>query len=521
MSSLDTSHSNTAYLDAYASLLKHRHWVIAFSGGLDSTVLLHSVHQFLQTLRQSNDSLELESALGSASIDKLTIPTLSAIHINHQLQSVSDNWEQHCQSVCDQLSVPLLIKKVAVNSDGKGLESAARQARYAVFEHHLKACKDLYPDTNMNMNVNAIDIHSVLLMGHHANDQAETLLMRLFRGAGTNGVAAMPMQRSLGQSKIARPLLKFSRADLNAYAVQNNLSYIEDPSNTDESFDRNFVRQQVLPKLERRWASVVTQLNRYAEHASGDAELLADLARLDLQWVNAPDDSNSELNSKLNSDLNSGLNSDLNSDLNVEAKTGAYGSSLPIAACLALSQKRRINLLRYWLSAQQLSMPSTAQMMQIDNLLVSPSSNAKVQLGAYRLCPYGDRLHLLNEDTLLQASQALAHNISWTFGESMTINGLGTLLVSENKVLDEQSDHRIGLREGAYTLGTRQEGTRFRYGGMSRSVKKCFNEHSIPPWLRDFYPVIYAGDEVAAIPGILVCDDYSEVGACPLDWQWV
>ena len=505
MSSLDTSHSNTAYLDAYASLLKHRHWVIAFSGGLDSTVLLHSVHHFLQTLRQSNDSLELESALrsvlGSASIDKLTIPTLSAIHINHQLQSVSDNWEQHCQSVCDQLSVPLLIKKVAVNTDGKGLESAARQARYAVFEHHLNACKDLYPDTNMNMNVNAIDIHSVLLMGHHANDQAETLLMRLFRGAGTNGVAAMPMQRSLGQSQIARPLLKFSRADLNAYAVQNNLSYIEDPSNTDESFDRNFVRHQVLPKLEKRWASVVTQLNRYAEHASGDAELLADLARLDLQRVNAPDDSNS--------------------DLNVEAKTGAYGSSLPIAACLALSQKRRINLLRYWLSAQQLSMPSTAQMMQIDNLLVSPSSSAKVQLGAYRLCPYGDRLHLLNEDTLLQASQALAHNISWTFGESMTINGLGTLLVSENKVLDEQSDNRIGLREGAYTLGTRQEGTRFRYGGMSRSVKKCFNEHSIPPWLRDFYPVIYAGDEVAAIPGILVCDDYSEVGACPLAWQWV
>ncbi len=507
MSSLNTSHSNTAYLDAYPSLLKHRHWVIAFSGGLDSTVLLHSVHHFLQTLHQSNDSLELEpalrSALGSASIDKLTIPTLSAIHINHQMQSVSDNWEQHCQSVCDQLSVPLLIKKVAVNSDGKGLENAARQARYAVFEHHLKACKDLYPDTNVN--VNAIDTHSVLLMGHHANDQAETLLMRLFRGAGTNGVAAMPMQRSLGQSQIARPLLKFSRADLNAYAVQNNLSYIEDPSNTDESFDRNFVRQQVLPKLEKRWASVVTQLNRYAEHASGDAELLADLARLDLQRVNAPDDSNSELNS----------------DLNVEAKTGAYGSSLPIAACLALSQKRRINLLRYWLSAQQLSMPSTAQMMQIDNLLVSPSSSAKVQLGAYRLCPYGDRLHLLNEDTLLQASQALAHNISWTFGESMTINGLGTLLVSENKVLDEQSDDRIGLREGAYTLGTRQEGTRFRYGGMSRSVKKCFNEHGIPPWLRDFYPVIYAGDEVAAIPGILVCDDYSEVGACPLAWQWV
>ena len=493
MSSLDTSHSNTAYLDAYTALLKHRHWVVAFSGGLDSTVLLHSVSNFLQSLRQSDSTLES----GMTSLDDVTIPSLSAIHINHQLQSVSDNWEQHCQSVCDDLSVPLLIKKVAVNADGKGLENAARQARYAVFESHLSACKALYPDTNENTS----DTHSVLLMGHHANDQAETLLMRLFRGAGTSGAAAMPMQRSLGKSQIARPLLKFSRADLTTYAVQNNLNYIEDPSNTDESFDRNFVRHQVLPKLEKRWASVVTQLNRYAEHASGDAELLADLARLDLQWVDASKESDH--------------------DLNEGAKTAAYGSSLSIAACLKLSQKRRSNLLRYWLSTHQLSMPSTAHMAQIDNLLVSPSSSAKVQLGAYRLCPYGDRLHLLSEDTLLQASQALARNISWTFGESLTINGLGTLLVCEHKKLGDQSDGRVGLREGAYTIGTRHEGASFRYGGMSRSVKKCFNEHGIPPWLRDFYPVIYAGDEIAAIPGILVCDDYSEVGACPLAWQWV
>ena len=210
MSSLDTSHSNTSYLDAYTALLKHRHWVVALSGGLDSTVLLHSVSNFLQSLRQSESTLES----GLTSLDDVTIPSLSAIHINHQLQSVSDSWEQHCQSVCDDLSVPLLIKKVAVNSDGKGLESAARQARYAVFESHLNSCTALYPNSNENIN----DSHSVLLMGHHANDQAETLLMRLFRGAGTNGAAAMPMQRSLGQSQIARPLLKFSRADLTSYA---------------------------------------------------------------------------------------------------------------------------------------------------------------------------------------------------------------------------------------------------------------------------------------------------------------
>ncbi|MDG1293647.1 MAG: tRNA lysidine(34) synthetase TilS, partial [Pseudomonadales bacterium] len=269
MSSLDTSHSdnnsNTSYIDAYKALLKHRHWVVALSGGLDSTVLLHSVYHFLQTLPNA------ESNAPDTSSSSAFIPTLTAIHINHQLQTVSDSWEQHCQSVCDGLGVSLQIKKVAVQSEGKGLENAARQARYAVFEESLST-------------------DAVLLMGHHANDQAETLLMRLFRGAGTRGAAAIPMQRSLGQSQIARPLLKCNRVDLAAYASLNDLRFIEDPSNTDENFDRNFVRQQVLPKLEKRWPAIVSMLNRYSDHASADSELLTDLAQLDLKSVDCAND---------------------------------------------------------------------------------------------------------------------------------------------------------------------------------------------------------------------------------------
>lgn len=497
MSSLETSQSNTLYLDAYKALLNHRHWVVAFSGGLDSTVLLHSVAVFLQSLHQPESTLES----GLMSFDDVTIPSLSAIHINHQLQSASDDWEKHCQSFCEQLSVPLIIKKVAVTHDGKGLESAARRARYSAFEEYLATCSaSIYndnSDASLSDDFNAqslTDTPSVMLMGHHANDQAETLLLRLFRGAGTRGAAAMPMQRSLGQSQIARPLLQCSRADLTAYAALNGLSHIEDPSNSDESFDRNFVRQQVLPKLEMRWPSVVTLLNRYSGHASGDSELLADLARLDLQSVDASDTSVIDSN--------------------------AYGCSVSITACLGLSVKRRSNLLRYWLSTQQLNMPSTAQMAQIDNLLLSASNGAKVQLGAFRLSPYRDRLYLLSEDKLLQAAKALEQSIAWTFGESMTINGLGSLLVSDANQRVDSSAEIIGLRKGSYTLGTKREGLHYRYRGMSRSVKKCFNENGIPPWLRDHYPLIYAGDEVAAIPGILVCDDYSQTAACQLDWQW-
>lgn len=458
MSVTNTSDSNTSsYQEAYKALLPHQHWVVAFSGGLDSTVLLHSVYHFLQSLHNA-DSQDNHTLATTA-----TIPSLTAIHINHQLQAVSDSWEQHCQAVCDELAVPLIIKKIAVQSDGKGIENAARLARYTVFEEHLTA-------------------DSVLLMGHHANDQAETLLMRLFRGAGTRGAAAMPVQRSLGESQIARPLLKCRRSELAAYASLNELRFIDDPSNTDESFDRNFVRQQVLPKLEKRWPAIVSMLNRYSEHASADSELLSDLAQLDLKTV--------------------------------ECASDEYGDSLSIAACLALSAKRRGNLLRYWLSVQQVSMPSTAQMVQIDHLLGSNSSEAKIQLGAYRLCCYRDRLYLLSEQKLSEAAQALQQDLVWVFGEPMRIAGLGALLPSVS------IDEGVGLRDGEYTIGARREGLRFRYRGMSRSLKKCFSERGIPPWFRDYYPVIYAGEEVAAIPGILVCDDYSLVGGYCLDWQW-
>lgn len=459
MSRLETSDSNTSYTEAFTALLAYRHWTVAFSGGLDSTVLLHAAYHYIQTLlKAQSTSLEAADSIPA------TIPTLTAIHINHQLQADSDSWEQHCQSVCDELGVPLVIKKVEVQSEGKGLEQAARQVRYAEFEASL-------------------DINSVLLMGHHANDQAETLLMRLFRGAGTHGAAAMPVQRDLGDSQIARPLLKFSRADLAAYARLNELRFIEDPSNSDDSFDRNFVRQQVLPKLEKRWPAVISMLNRFSEHASGDSELLMDLAQLDLKTVGQQDD--------------------------------VYGESLSITECLLLSAKRRGNLLRYWLSIKQINMPSTAQMVQVDKLLSAASAEAKIQIDGYRLCTYRDRLYLLSEDRLSRAAKALEQAIDWPYGQTMAVGSLGVLQVMDS-IIDG-----VGLREGNYTIGTRRDGLRFRYQGMSRSLKKCFNERGIPPWFRDYYPVIYAGDEVAAIPGILICDDYSLVGACRLDWQWI
>jgi tRNA(Ile)-lysidine synthase len=187
-------------------------WHIAFSGGLDSTVLLH----LLAT---------------RAKIDKL--PPLSAIHVHHGLQAAADAWPAHCQFVCDALGVPLRVIRVQVQQ-GASLERAARDARYQAFAEVTGAGE-------------------LLVTGQHRDDQAETLLFRLLRGAGVRGLAAMPAQRPLADGYLVRPLLDVSRAELEAYAREHQLTWIEDPSNADPRFSRNYLRHHVFPRLTERW----------------------------------------------------------------------------------------------------------------------------------------------------------------------------------------------------------------------------------------------------------------------------
>ena len=179
-------------------------WRVAFSGGLDSTVLLHLLAHLAKTQ---------------------SLPALSAIYVHHGLQAAADAWPQHCQSVCDALGVPLQVVHVQVQP-GASLERAARDARYGAF-------------------VEATQTNEVLLTAQHRDDQAETLLFRLMRGAGVRGLAGMPRERALGRGHLLRPLLDVSRAELEAYAAEQQLHWIEDPSNQDCQFSRNYLRHQV------------------------------------------------------------------------------------------------------------------------------------------------------------------------------------------------------------------------------------------------------------------------------------
>ncbi|MFT4196848.1 MAG: tRNA lysidine(34) synthetase TilS [Pseudoxanthomonas sp.] len=224
-----------AALDDPRALGRRR--VVAFSGGMDSTCLLHA----LAGLARARDRSD----------------RLRAIHVHHGLQAQAEEWTRHCAAICAQLGVPLELSWVQVERDnGQGLEGAARQARYAAFEKVLKP-------------------GDVLLMAHHLDDQAETFLLRALRASGPDGLAAMPDWRRLGAGWLWRPWLAQPRARIADYAARHRLEWIEDDSNVDISLDRNFLRHRVLPLLQQRWPQAAAALARSAQLSAQAADLLA------------------------------------------------------------------------------------------------------------------------------------------------------------------------------------------------------------------------------------------------------
>ena len=227
-------------LTALVAQTQSQQWWIALSGGRDSMVLLDLLHRW----GQEHPEIRLQ-----------------AVHVNHGLHPSASEWVLMCRSACEQRSIPLTVKTCRVQTDsGLGLEASARQARYRAFKDVLAQ-------------------EDVLLLAHHANDQAETILYRLLRGSGPRGLAGMPKQRVLGSGQLVRPLLQIERELIEAWASAQALPFVDDPSNLDTRLDRNFLRSEVLPVIASRWPSYVSTLLRAG---ALQQQALADLNALPL-----------------------------------------------------------------------------------------------------------------------------------------------------------------------------------------------------------------------------------------------
>ena len=197
---------------------------IGYSGGPDSTALVH----LLSTLKAKQDL------------------NLKAIHINHNLSKHSSTWENHCIETCSKLNVNLITKSIKIKVDGGGLESASRRARYKVFEKILNR-------------------DDQLLLGHHSDDVAETLIMRLMRGTGPDGMEGPKLKRSLGQGVLVRPLLGVSKKEILDYLKKHNINYIQDDSNLSSDFDRNYLRNKIFPILEKKWNNFPNRVSNFSK----------------------------------------------------------------------------------------------------------------------------------------------------------------------------------------------------------------------------------------------------------------
>lgn len=406
--------------------------ILGFSGGLDSTVLLHALTQC--------------STLGKQ---------LIAVHVNHGISSKAQDWQDHCAQVCLESGVPFVAHKVIFNQEAN-LEEEARRARYGVFSSLLKE-------------------GGCLILAHHQDDQAETLLLQLCRGAGVDGLAAMSETGFFGSGSIARPLLTLSRQQLEDYARIHGLKWIEDESNQEITYSRNFLRHQVMPLLKERWPKVVTNLARTAGHCQQAKSQLEALALQD------------------------------------SPELSLVKTSLSIEPLKSLARDRIVNVLRVWLRKNQVQLPSTAIFQALVQELIFAASDALPQIcwGKVAVRRYQQHLYL---DAKKPA--VLPSHIEWEhFPKTLILESCSLHLIAEQKSPGLRIPPGVKI-----SIRFRQGGETFFWHGQNKSLKKLFQEWNIPPWLRKAVPLLYLDEKLAAVVGYAVSDAFFSEGGGEV-WQ--
>ncbi|MCS2170214.1 tRNA lysidine(34) synthetase TilS [Scandinavium sp. TWS1a] len=403
------------------ALQPYRHFLVAFSGGLDSTVLLHQ----LSCWREQSPDV-----------------TLRAIHIHHGLSANADAWVAHCRQVCSGLEVPLEVVRVTLADEGLGIEAHAREARYDAFRAALQPGE-------------------ALVTAQHLDDQCETLLLALKRGSGPAGLSGMSVESAFAGTTLLRPLLNLRREALEQWAAKHQLRWIEDESNGDDAYDRNFLRLRVVPLLTERWPHFAEAAARSAALCGEQEDLLDELLAEELATL-----------------------------------TGAQGQ-LAIEPLLKVSDSHRGALLRRWLAGHQAKMPSRAMLERLwrEVALARDDANPLVRLGDFEVRRYQQQLWWVPTYERQNATQ-----LAWAdMTQPLPLPNGDTLRCSEGAdIRAPNADEHVSVRYTAsgtlHIVG--------RSGG--RKLKKIWQELGVAPWLRETTPLLFYNETLIAAAGYFV-----------------
>ncbi len=407
-------------------------WWVALSGGVDSCVLLQQLAEY------QNQRPDVE---------------LAAIHVNHGLSPNADRWTEYCKLLCQKLGVALEVKRVAIEHQSRhGIEQLARQARWQALFDVAK------PD-------------DVIWLGHHQDDQVETLLLKLLRGAGVRGAAAMQGFSTQQSRYLLRPLLELPKQRLLDIARQSALQWVDDESNENTDFSRNYLRQDVLPLLESQWPGYRSALSRFTEHMQQTQRLLEQLAEQDWQQLNCD-------------------------------------GAIVLSALQKLDADRQINVLRFWMSQRAHYLPNAKALQQLIEQIQKATSDMRIQLdwGQWRIQQSGDCLHLMES----LAADTPEFHLSWQdFPNPLVIEPLQQQLfvrfVSANANDPSiNSGVRPPKENEKIVVCSRMGGERCWPEGRNKStqLKKIYQELSIPVWQRNRIPLVFYNDELVAAVGL-------------------
>ena len=410
-----------AFVSLPTSHKKIKTMTLALSGGVDSVVLLHLLYQ----------------------LQKKHNFTLKASHVHHGLSKNADKWVIFCEKLCRKLSVSLDVHHIKLpQKKSLGIEGEARRLRY---EKLLQSKSD------------------VVVLAHHEDDQAETFLLQLIRGAGVKGLSSMAHFDEV--RKVWRPLLNTSRTDIESYAKKHKVKWIEDESNLNIDFDRNFIRSKVLPILKNRFSYIIKVISRSSAHLAEAQYLLDDLAKFDLKSY---------------------------------LKSGYYKHKLKVKTLDNLSNSRAKNVLRYWLELNDQLMPSKDLLDELLRQVLTAKKDAELKIHLskdYEIRRFQDEIYIVQKNQQGKKN----YEIIWK-GDSEILLPNGTQLIFK-KVKGRGINFKF-LNDQKLRIRNRQGGEFFKPDTKrpTKKIKQLLQESDLPPWERESLPLIFIGEELASVP---------------------